>query len=239
LCPSPSSSHHHSRIPSLTPSIAVCALPRLLPSTCRCCPSMSAVVSIPSAVPLPSAVSTSAVRPRPFPLTYHIVVVPLTSLAHVASALIFCPNLAHHTSVLIRRSRRVAPRPSAMVIIALLFVLVLSAWACASPSVKRQVYELPSAPVYFLLELRGRLRQWRIVARGAASSGRLCDRALLRHLHFRHIRGRVSFHFATRFVASSSSASRCVFALASAYSFGEHPPGSRPDSERRPPVAML
>ena len=30
LCPSPSSSHHHSRIPSLTPSTAVCALPRLL-----------------------------------------------------------------------------------------------------------------------------------------------------------------------------------------------------------------
>ena len=136
LCPSPSSSHHHSRIPSLTPSIAVCALPRLLPSTCRCRPSMSAVVSIPSAVPLPSAVSTSAVRPRPFPLTYHIVVVPLTSLAHVASALIFCPSLAHHISVLILLSRRVAPRPSATVIIALLFVLALSALACASPSAR-------------------------------------------------------------------------------------------------------
>ena len=30
-------------------------------------------------------------------------------------------------------------------------------------------------------------------------------------------------HLATLFVASSSSASRCAFALASAYSFGEHP----------------
>jgi hypothetical protein len=84
-------------------------------------------VSFSPAVSLPSAVSTSAVRPRPLPLTYHIAVVPRTSLAHVASALIFCPNLSHHTAVLIRRSRRVAPRPSAMVIVALLFVLVLSA----------------------------------------------------------------------------------------------------------------
>jgi hypothetical protein len=103
----------------LTPSIAVCALPRRLPSSCRCRPSISAVVSFPSAVPFPSAVSATAVSPRPFPLTYHIAVVPRTSLAHVASALIFCLSLAHHVSVLIRRSRRVAPRPSTTVIIAL------------------------------------------------------------------------------------------------------------------------
>jgi hypothetical protein len=98
LCPSPSSSHHHSRMPSLTPSIAVCALPRRLPSSCRCRPSISAAVSFPSAVPFPSAVSATAVSPRPFPLTYHIAVVPRTSLAHVASALIFCLNLAQTTS---------------------------------------------------------------------------------------------------------------------------------------------
>ena len=134
LCPSPSSSHHHSRIPSLTPSIAVCALPRLLPSTCRCRPSISAAVSFPSALSFLSAVSASAVSPRPFPLTYHICCRARTRLAHVASALIFCLNLAHHVSVLIRRSRRVAPRPSATVIIALRLVLALSALACASPS---------------------------------------------------------------------------------------------------------
>ena len=134
VCPSPSSSHHQSLMPSLTPSIAVCALPRLLPSASRCCPSVSAAVSFRSAVSRPSAVSASAVIPRPFPLTYQLAVVPLTSLAHVAIALIFCPNLAHHVSVLIRLSRRVAPRPSATVIIALLFVLALSALACASPS---------------------------------------------------------------------------------------------------------
>ena len=55
LCPSPSSSHHQSRMPSLTPSIAVCALPRLLPSICLCRPSVSTP-------PTPSA--TTAARRR-------------------------------------------------------------------------------------------------------------------------------------------------------------------------------
>jgi len=52
--------------------------------------------------------------------------------------------------------------------------------------VKRQVYELPSAPVYFLLELRGRLRQWRIVASGAVSSGTCPPPAVISRLALRH-----------------------------------------------------
>ena len=86
-----------------------------------------------SAVPCSSAASSTG-SPRPFPLTYHVLVSPRTSLAHVASAQIFRRSLPHHVSVLIRRIRRVAPLPSVTVSTALLFVLTLSALARASPA---------------------------------------------------------------------------------------------------------
>ena len=143
LFPSPASSHHHSRIPSFALSIAVCALPRVCLSPCRCLSSVLSAVSSSSAVPCSSSASSTG-SPRPFPLTYHVLVSPRTSLAHVASAQIFCLSLPHHVSVLIRRIRRVAPRPSVTVSAALLFVLTLSASARASPAASLSALSPPS-----------------------------------------------------------------------------------------------
>ena len=93
LFPSPASSHHHSRIPSFALSIAVCALPCVCLSPCRCLSSVLSAVSSSSAVPCSSSASSTG-SPRPFPLTYHVLVSPRTSLAHVASAQIFCLTAA-------------------------------------------------------------------------------------------------------------------------------------------------